>query len=578
VYFLCGWLAALSPAQARNMNNPYTGNYNNKQDYEAQFSNAEYKMLDTFEANQLSKADAIFEKHDYKAAYAEYDAFVLQFPKSKALPYALLRKGRCLHLDKKRYEAIKAYNEVMDYFPNVINYASPALYYIGRAEWQNGDVEKAMKAWIELADDADYSKHALAADAINELADQLVKQNNPDQATKYSEQVALTFRTQNPPAAYYAIGKVLEQYVHRQPDEAKIRAFYTKVQGFEWNPIGVPADLSADRTYWSRVMEAVQRLDDFPADQTALKQNYFRYWAKALDGRFDDWDDYQIKLDEIKLLDDQNPKKWAERLDAQFTKYQKPGNWDRVIKWMYLYRAKPEKAQEYYNLSDYAKMDNNAIIAMTKAVYDIFNKQEMGRNTFGKIHFDKLPDAQKVQLARYFWPVDGANTVDLLAMVEDKDLGKMELLRYYAWRGNVKDGLPLCEEMTKSPEYAKEADCIKAGLLWTAHEWAKAITAYQICDNAPYSLWQIAECYMQLNKPQQAVAQLREVENFFKDYSAEAAIRIAYVYKRTDQKNEYIAALHAVLNKYPKSDQSNLAHIALESMGLRIGGGVNAGE
>ena len=152
------------------------------------------------------------------------------------MPYVLLRKARCLHLDNKRYEAIKAYNEVLDYFPNAVYYPSPALYSMGRANFQNGDVEKAMKAWVELADDPDYSKHPLAADAINELADQLVKQDNAEQGVKYYQQVALTFRTQNWPAVSYAIGKVLEHYVHRKPDEPKVREFYVAAQGFVQRP------------------------------------------------------------------------------------------------------------------------------------------------------------------------------------------------------------------------------------------------------------------------------------------------------------------------------------------------------
>lgn len=578
VCLLCAWLSAFGTAEARNMHNYYSANYNRKQDFEAQFSNQEYKLLDTFEANRLAKADAVYEKRDFKQAYSEYDSFALEFPKSKALPYALLRKARCLHQDNKRYEAIKGYNEVLDYFPNAVNYASPALYYIGRAEWQNGNVDKAMKAWIELADDADYSKHPLAADSINELADQLAKQGNNDQAAKYYEQVALTFRASNPLAAFYAIGKMLEQYVHIKPDEAKLRSFYTAVQGFEYAPAKPPADLTSDRLYWSKIMEAVQRLDEFPETQSGLKQNYFRYWAKAMDGRLGDWDLFQVNLNEIKFLDDKDGLKWVERTDAQFKANHKPGDWDRVINWMRIYRERKEKAQEYYNMADFAKMNNETIVEFMKVVYEVFGKPEMGRNVFSKLRVDQMNDNQKQGLARYFWPVDEQPMMQLCASISDKDLGKMELLRYYMWRQDVKKGLALCDELAKAPQFAAEVTCTRAALFWVAREWAKAITAYQQCENPPHSLWQIAECYMQLNQPAQAINQLREVENFFTDYKAEAAWRIAQVYKRTDKRAEYIAALHGIMKKYPKSTQSSGAHEALEALGVRIGGGINAGE
>ncbi|NBU11794.1 MAG: hypothetical protein EBS84_22820, partial [Proteobacteria bacterium] len=49
----------------------------------------------------------------------------------KATSYAILRKGRSLQLLDKRFEAIKIYQEVLDFFPNDIKYAAPALYLIG---------------------------------------------------------------------------------------------------------------------------------------------------------------------------------------------------------------------------------------------------------------------------------------------------------------------------------------------------------------------------------------------------------------------------------------------------------------
>src|SRR4051794_13731903 len=83
----------------------------------------EFAKLDTFEAHTLAKADKVFNEKNWKQAGAEYDSFLLEFSKSPATPYALLRKARCLHLDGKRYEAIKEYTEVLDYFPNAIKFA-----------------------------------------------------------------------------------------------------------------------------------------------------------------------------------------------------------------------------------------------------------------------------------------------------------------------------------------------------------------------------------------------------------------------------------------------------------------------
>jgi TolA-binding protein len=64
---------------------------------EIQFSSEEFKKLDTFEAHALNKGDEAYAKKDYKKAAAEYDAFLVEFPKSRATAYAILRKARCLH-------------------------------------------------------------------------------------------------------------------------------------------------------------------------------------------------------------------------------------------------------------------------------------------------------------------------------------------------------------------------------------------------------------------------------------------------------------------------------------------------
>ena len=76
---------------------------------EVTLSSAEFSKLETFEAHAINKADKVFSQGNYDRAYAEYDSFILTFGKSKAVPYALLRKARCLHLSGKRFRAIKEY-------------------------------------------------------------------------------------------------------------------------------------------------------------------------------------------------------------------------------------------------------------------------------------------------------------------------------------------------------------------------------------------------------------------------------------------------------------------------------------
>jgi tetratricopeptide (TPR) repeat protein len=107
-------------------------------------------------------------------------------------------------------------------------------------------------------------------------------------------------------------------------------------------------------------------------------------------------------------------------------------------------------------------------------------------------------------------------------------------------------------------------------------KWQEAIAAYQSADNPPESLFYIAECLVADGKRDAAIAQLREIENFFKDSAPEAALRIAYLYRDGGEQKLYISNLRGVLMKYPASGQSSTAHQELERMGVKMGGGIDA--
>jgi tetratricopeptide (TPR) repeat protein len=128
------------------------------------------------------------------------------------------------------------------------------------------------------------------------------------------------------------------------------------------------------------------------------------------------------------------------------------------------------------------------------------------------------------------------------------------------------------------PDTAKAAYVLGGNLLHWSGKYEEAIQAYQQADSPPQTLFWTAECLAKLGKLEPAVAQLREVENFFKDRAAEAALGVAYLYRDAGIKEKYVRSLRGVLKKYPKSGESSQAHQRLEEMGLPIGGGVDAEE
>ena len=189
---------------------------------------------------------------------------------------------------------------------------------------------------------------------------------------------------------------------------------------------------------------------------------------------------------------------------------------------------------------------------------------------------DTMPPQEKWYLERFLWHADEGLVNDLCSRFADPEGGRMELLRYYHWRQLPDKGIPLADEMTKSPSLAKEAFWLKAEMRQWQQKWPEAIAAYQSADNPPSNLFRIAECFAAAGKREQSIAQYREIENFFKEQAPEAGLRIAYLLRDAGDQKKYIAALHGVMKKYPASGQSSTAHQELARLGVKIGGGIDA--
>lgn len=539
------------------------------------------KNTDPFEEHSLAKADKLFKEKQYRAAAAEYDSFILEFPQSRVLPYALFRKARAIDLDNKRFDAIAKYKEVLDYFPNAIAYAAPALYYMGVCYMQTGDPESAVKTWTEMVKDEDYRRHPLAASALNLLAENFAKQKLHDSAMVFYEQVVTDFRAANWDAASAAMWQVIEYRMKTVPNEAALRAFYVKVGGFERAPAKLEADLAAYPPYWNFIRAQVRTYGrGYPDLQNEARHAFYKYWTSALEGKFPAADDFQIDLIDFRFAYENDPAARIQRLDAQFAKYQKPDDYERVIKWINLFMGNKAKIDEYYGKLDLAKLGATGV---EKLVFALLGQKEyaMALNAFEKLPLNTMNDAARAQLSRALWPhvQAGFSVTALVRLAEsftDRDYGHMTLLRYYYGAGQTAAGIPLAEKLSSLPAYAPEALYIWGDLLCAARQYEQAIQRYQQANNPPTNQYRIAECYTKLAKLDSAVGALREIENFFPKEAPRAALMIAHLFRDGGQQDKYTAALRAVLKKYPGSGESSAAHQELEKLGVRIGGGVDA--
>ena len=141
---------------------------------------------------------------------------------------------------------------------------------------------------------------------------------------------------------------------------------------------------------------------------------------------------------------------------------------------------------------------------------------------------------------------------------------------------NPRAALALATELVTVEKYATECWWIKATLHEELKEYAKAIAAFQNCQNEPKNLWEIAKCHWQLKKLESAIGQLREIENFFPSDAPSAALQIARWYDQAKEEKKCVTALRAVLKKYPDSGESKEAHVKLEEKGYKMGGGIDA--
>jgi len=623
---------------------------------EVVLSAEELKKVDTFEGHTLAKADQTFSKKQYRQARTEYDSFIIEFPNSKLIPYALLRKGRCAQLDDKRFKAVADYDEILDYFPNDVKYAAAALYYIGDCHSQNGDLHKAMKAWAEMADDKEYRHEALAAFAINHLADLLLQQDKESEAAKYYEQVAVTFRTSNHDASRHALGPVIRYYVRTNPDEPKFREFYTNMRTFEHHPRTVPGDLTENKPYWDCLRHYIRQYGNFdttsstPAEEaevlTEQRKKYYAYWSGQMQGKFTGSepydDDFQIELADFRYRANGDRAAWFTMLDQRYNKLGQQGGWQRTLKWMNHYTEHAAKVEQYFRKVDLARTENEGVVELMRTLWKVPDTRPLakelidrlkpdqmssqlkgslavefyednqvattrllgmidfakvpGRETgslarsfwskdpqlskhiVGKIRFDLMEDREIAGVARGFWQLDGGVVREVCMRTKDKNYGKSELLSYYQshWGWNPTEGLPVAEDLTKIEKYAEQAWWAKGEFLHALKQYAKAIGAYRNCQNEPTNLWRIADCQVKLGKLDSAVTQCREIENFFPNEAPKAVLHIAYLYRNAKEERKFVMALREVLKKYPQSNESRQAHLELEKLGYKMGGGIDA--
>jgi hypothetical protein len=447
-----------------------------------------------------------------------------------------------------------------------------------------------MKAYAEIAEDEEYRQHKLAAGAIYQLALNLKKQERYRDAAEEFARLAVEWRKDRADVALGSIKESLDYYAMRAPDKAKLRELWQATLGFhehKRNKAQLPPASEKDpERFWQEVLAYINHSskDLFKEEAKEQRIRIFKYWSEQMANRHPDWDHFQIHWATYSFHADGNQAQRIARLEQQFSRGWKDGDWDRVIKWINeLSRANAsKKALEYAKKIDYNKATAEQIVAAMSALWDAAKSPDAARKLIEFLDMPSKDDAFKVSTAWWFaHRHDQESFRFIIRMVKDRPLRDNESLKFYMRQRNAKlyekEALPLCDRLVSVEEYADFAYKSKAEIYYSIKKYEECI---QVLRNFPkaevHTFFRIADCYIHLKKPAQAIQQLREIENFFPPNASQAVYRISEVHRKFDQQKQEVQALHEIMQRYKKTPTASKAHLRLEQLGVAIRGGEDA--
>jgi len=479
----------------------------------------QYKRMDVFQRSQYDKAAALFKKKNYRAAVSEFEKFKVQFPDSDQMPYILFMIGHSQHNDKQRNAAIKTYNEVLDYFGDVIPEASASLYYAGVAHIENGDVRDGMLLLKEMVEDEDYHKHALAAGALRHLADNDWKNGNADDAVRYWKRVVSEFGKTNKREADQARDKVTDHYIKT-------------------------------RNY--AAYESWRITDENRADTKHRKSVAQHVWHRAYHNFHGTWDKYgdfnrDEKKNDMQACHDWflSQKTWYEQEDDQ---------------WGFYNNALLFAAHRLHDRPETKRLLDEVVPSLRK-----LTDQKIRNDRFAWLA-DRLREGQ-----------DFDNALYCVTMIADPPLASYKEYEILGAKGKWDAAVKRLQDIENmgNTDWAARALGERARVYKDVlRKYEEAIVLYQQLNNPPHNLWAIQECYRRWGKLKEALVVLSEIENMFPDHASNAAWHKASYLSEAGELERAVAQARRILKVYPKSSASSKAHQFLEKHGIATGGGV----
>lgn len=547
---------------------------------EITYPGEDFAKLDTFEGLNLEDADKLYNKGDYKGAYAAYKAYSFEFAKSKALPYVLLRMGRCLHQLDKRNAAIKAYQDVVDYFPDDVRYAAAALFYIGECHGQNGDDAKKTATWARLVKDDDYVAQPNSGTALTYLGQAMDKLGKYEEATDYHWRTAVAFLKSNPNAAAAARSAVLTHYATRSPNHDKLKDFYVDASGFDGRGQKTDAP-EEDPRYWSTVLDAVIK----SKGEAESREKAAAYWSAKMGDRFKDQDDLRKKWCDVQLIHEKNEESWLARMEKQYA--EQPASIDRVLKWCGYFPRNSEMQSRFFEEKSKPFLGGLKTEEKMKVMNRLrhpLNMHDEAQLVMRSVRTDGMTDEQIHAYADFVANYETEDVVmRYIGRIKDKQFASKVRFDYYNRRSHrnppyMEKALAEIPVLEKLPKYAEGLDWEKAKLLQGLGRFDEAIKAYRAANRQPDSTWQIADCLVAMKQYGEAVKTVKELESVGGGVASRSALKVADIHRIAGDKGREVNQLRLLMKRYPKTKESSEAHNRLESYGVALTGGESEAE
>lgn len=505
-----------------------------------------YKKLTEDERYQMNQAQRLFNAGNYIAAQNEFEKYIALFEDSDANSYVQYMIGECQRRRKNRYQAIKDFTGVLDYFPDSPD-APAAIFGIAVCRQDNGEVTQAMQLYEQM--EKKYPDYIDTSIALWKLAEFDGKRGRQESRHQRITRIVENFK-----------------YADLRRRSKESRETYKRAV---WHVVW--ANLSKNDA-----VAAAEALQKFYSRRNAVwwvaHNTYHRGVSLKRQGRAKD------------------AKKWLLMARNTYATYVKEFPNERNTKeaMAMIARSVGEAGDLQGALAEFAKYfevypdddDGRVQVGRTLEQWGMFEK--------ARAEYAKMRNKWRgyMEIARSF---EREKKLDDMALAYDAALDALpknaaatrwETFRSYERLRKYDKCLEVLTILaTQHPGHAREANYRIGGFRQRRGEYTKAIQAYRTSEKEPDSLYRIGECQTSLGKYKQARQTYQQIMGFFKGQEGRALQRIVGVYEAEGNSTGAIKTLKLICDRYPKGQESSWAHQRLETRYAipYTGGGVKEG-